>query len=102
ENVDKRIDATLGEIEKLKANGPSETDLNKVKETWKQQYQVNVKDNSFWARHLIQSIENDLDPLRILTYESRVDALKPADVQVVAKKYLNTGRYVQFVLNPEE
>lgn len=102
ENVDKLIDATLGEIEKLKANGPSETDLNKVKETWKQQYQVNVKDNSFWARHLIQSIENDLDPLRILTYESRVDALKPADVQVVAKKYLNTGRYVQFVLNPEE
>lgn len=101
ENVDKLIAATLAEIEKLKANGPSESDLNKVKETWKQQYQVNVKDNSFWARHLIQSIEIGEDPARILNYLKRVDALKPADIQAVAKKYLNKN-YLQFVLNPEE
>ena len=100
ENVDKLIAATLAEIEKVKANGPSEADLNKVKETWKQQYLVNVKDNGFWARHLIQSIETGIDPARLLTYTKRVDALKPADVQAVAKKYLDDS-YAQFVLNPE-
>lgn len=101
ENVDKLIAATLAEIDKVKANGPTEADLNKVKETWKQQYLVNVKDNGFWARHLIQSIEVGVDPARILSYTRRVDALKPADIQSVAKKYLDKT-YVQFVLNPEK
>lgn len=101
ENVDTLIAATFTEIEKVKAHGPSEKDLNKVKETWKQQYLVNVKDNNFWARHLIQSIEAGTDPARILTYTKRVDALKPADIQALAKKYLD-NHYVQFVLNPEE
>lgn len=102
ENVDKLISATLAEIEKIKAEGPSTVDLNKVKETWKQQYLVNIKDNSFWARHLIQSVENGIDPMRILTYEKRVDQLKPQDVQAIARKYLDTKNYLQFVLNPEK
>jgi zinc protease len=101
ENVDKLIAATLQEIEKIKKNGPSEADLNKVKETWKQQYLVNIKDNNFWARHLIQSEELGTDPSRILSYEKRVDALAPKDVQDMAKKYLDMNNYVQFVLNPE-
>jgi zinc protease len=66
ENVDKLIAATLGEIEKLKTQGPSETDLNKVKETWKQQYLVNLKDNSFWTRQLLQSVELGTDPANVL------------------------------------
>ena len=102
ENVDKLISATLAEIEKIRTSGPSENDLNKVKETWKQQYLVNVKDNGFWARHLMQSIQNESDPLRILTYEKRLAALKPSEVQTVAKKYLDPNKYVQMVLNPEK
>lgn len=102
ENVDKLIAATLAEIEKLRSTGPAEADLNKVKETWKQQYLVNVKDNGFWARHLMQSIQNGSDPMRILTYEKRLAELKPEEVQTVAKKYLDTKNYVQFVLNPEK
>lgn len=101
ENVDTLIAATLSELNKIKAQGPSEKDLNKVKETWKQQYLVNVKDNNFWARHLIQSIETGTDPARILTYTKRVDALKPSDIQAVTKKYLSDN-YLLFVLNPEE
>jgi zinc protease len=102
ENVDKLISAMLSEIEKVKAAGPSETDLNKVKETWKQQFLVNVKDNGFWSRHLIQAIENGTEPERILTFEKRLAELKPADVQGIARKYLDMDNYVQFVLNPEK
>jgi zinc protease len=101
ENVDKLIAATLAEIEKIKSKGPSEADLNKVKETWKQQYLVNIKDNNFWAQQIVQSIQNGDDPSRILTYEQRVNALTPQQVQAVAKKYLDGKNYLQFVLNPE-
>lgn len=101
ENVDVLIPAAIAEIEKIKTNGPLETDLNKVKETWKKQYQVNVKTNRYWMRNLISCFESGTDPIRILTYEKRVDALSAKDVQEAAKKYLDMKNCVQFVLNPE-
>lgn len=101
ENVNKLISATLAEIEKVKKNGPLESDLNKVKETWKQQHQVNLKDNNYWARQLIHSVEMGSDPKEILNYEKRVDALSVKDLQEIAKKYLDTKKFVQVVLNPE-
>ncbi|MFZ6012149.1 MAG: M16 family metallopeptidase [Bacteroidota bacterium] len=101
ENVDKLIKAALDEIEKVRKDGPSEVDLNKVKETWKQQYLVNVKDNNFWARQLLQNHEFGTDPSGILSYEKRVDALVPKDLKDTANKYIDTKNYVQVVLNPE-
>jgi zinc protease len=102
ENVDKLIVAALAEIEKVKTAGPSEADLSKVKETWKQQYLVNIKDNTFWARQLLQSVELGSNPAGILSYEKKVDALTPLDLKGVANKYLDTKNYVQVVLNPEK
>jgi zinc protease len=102
ENVDKLITATLAEIEKARKEGPTEADLNKVKETWKQQYLVNIKDNGFWTRSLIQSVEAGSNPASILSYEKRVDALTVKDLKDVANKYLDTKNYIQVVLNPEK
>jgi zinc protease len=102
ENVDKLIAAALAEIEKVKVNGPAAEDLNKVKETWKQQYDVNIKDNNFWARQLLQSIESGSNPANVLTYEQRVAALTPKDLKDAANRYLDMKNYVQIVLNPEK
>lgn len=102
ENVDKLIKATMTEIDKLKTSGPSEEDLNKVKETWKQQYEVNMKDNAFWARQLLQSVEMASDAGQVLSYEKRIAALTPKDIKDAAIKYINMKNYVQIVLNPEK
>ena len=102
ENVDKLITATLEEIEKIKKDGPSVEDLNKVKETWKQQHEVNLKENNFWARQLLQSVELEIDPRAILSYEKRIAALTSGDVKEAAVKYLDMKSYSQIVLNPEK
>lgn len=102
ENVDKLIAASLAEIEKVKTAGPLEVDLNKVKETWKQQHLVNIKDNGYWARQLLQSVEMGTDPQGILNYEKKVDALTTKDLKDTANKFLDTNNYVQVVLNPEK
>jgi zinc protease len=101
ENVQKLIPAAITEIDKIKANGPTEADLNKVKETWKQQYEVNIKDNTYWMRQLLQSVETGSNPADILTYEKRIAALTPKDIKDAATKYLDMKNYVQIVLNPE-
>jgi zinc protease len=102
ENVDKLITATHEEIAKIKANGPAVEDLNKVKETWKQQHDVNLKENNYWARQLLQSVELGIDLGNILTYEKRISNITPADVKDAANKYLDMKNYVQVVLNPEK
>jgi zinc protease len=101
ENVDKLITAALAEITKIKTNGPAEADLNKVKETWRQQYEVNIKDNAFWSRQLIQSVEMGSDPMGILKYEKQIATLTPKDLKDAANRYLDMKNYVQIVLNPE-
>lgn len=101
ENVDKLIAATLEEIEKIKNLGPTVEDLNKVKETWRQQHEVNLKENNYWARQLLQSVELGIDFRNVLSYEKRIALLTPSDVKDAANKYLDMKNYVQIVLNPE-
>ncbi len=102
ENVDKLIAATHEEIAKIKANGPAVEDMNKVKETWKQQHDVNLKENNYWARQLLQSVELGIDLKNVLTYEERISEITPADIKEAANKYLDMKNYVQVVLNPEK
>ncbi len=102
DNVEKLVTAALEEIEKVKTNGPAAEDLAKVKETWKQQYLVNIKDNNYWARHLIQSTELGTDPDSILSFEKRIEALTTDDLKATANKYLDSDKYIKMILNPEK
>ncbi len=102
ENVDKLVTAALAEIDKIKSKGPTSEDLNKVKETWKQQYMVNIKDNAFWAKQLLQSVELETNAEEVITYEKRIASLTSKDVQATAVKYLDMKNFVQIVLNPEK
>jgi zinc protease len=102
ENVNKLITATWAEIQKIKSAGPTESDLNKVKETFIKQYQENVKENSYWLSKLQQSVELGSNPADILTGEKRIGAATAKDIKDAANKYLNEKNYVQVVLYPEK
>ncbi len=102
ENVEQLIKATHQEIDKIKKDGPTQEDLDKIKETWRQQYEVNLKDNTFWTRQLIQSVESGTSAQKILSFEERIKGLTTADVQAAAKKYLDMKNYIEVVLNPEQ
>ncbi|HTJ49501.1 MAG TPA: insulinase family protein [Cyclobacteriaceae bacterium] len=102
ENVDKLVKASFDEVQKVKDNGPSEVDLNKVKETWKKQYEVDIKDNTFWAKKLQSAVEIGSDAGEVLSFEKRVDALTPKDLKDAANKYFDMKNFIQVVLYPEK
>ena len=102
ENVDKLIKGALDEIQKVKTNGPLETDLNKVKENWKKQYQEDIKDNGYWLRQLQQSVELGSSASDILSYEKKVDELTVKELKETANKYLDMKNFMQVVLYPEK
>jgi zinc protease len=101
DNVDKLLKASFDEIKKIKNNGAMETDLNKVKETWKKQHEEHIKDNSYWARSLQTAIENEVPATEILSFEKRVNALTSEDIKDAANKYFDLNNYIQVVLYPE-
>jgi zinc protease len=102
ENVDILIKATLAEIQKIKDNGPTEADLNKVKETWLKQYYEELKDNGYWLNRLVQSDEAGTDPADILTVDKRINAVTAKDIKDAANKYFDMKNYLTVILNPEK
>lgn len=101
ENVDKLVAATIELIKNLKKEGPSETDLDKVKETWKKKFEEDVKTNAYWSSLLLSANINDTDPKRILSYEKRVDGLTVEMLKKAANKYFDLNNYITGILLPE-
>ncbi|HEX4374810.1 MAG TPA: insulinase family protein, partial [Puia sp.] len=102
ENVDKLVKAAFDIIKNAQEKGVEQKDLDKVKETLKKQNEDAMKDNDHWLDGLSMAwIEQD-DPMWILNYSKKVDALTLQDIQDAAKKYLNMQNYVKAVLYPEK
>lgn len=100
DNVDKLVAATFNEIEAIKKNGPSEKDLNKVKEAYLLKHKEDLQSNNYWLRTIATLDENKLDLSEFKDYETMVNAITIADIKNIATKYL-TKDYVLAVLKPE-
>jgi zinc protease len=102
ENVDKLLAAADEEIKNLKANGPDPKDLDKVKSQWKEKYNTDVKENSFWAGIMQSVVFWGRDKDRVLNYKTYVDKLTPDDVKAAANQLFNEkgNRFIS-ILYPE-
>jgi len=100
ENVDSLIQAALVEIDKVKKNGVEVKDLNKVKETQKNELEVNLKSNSYWINELAKDIVYDIKISDGKDESKEIDNLSSKDLQRVAKKYFGTN-FTRVVLYPE-
>lgn len=101
ENVDTLINNVLLEIEKLKANGPEEKDLTKVKETLRRERETNLKENNFWQSVLSQYSQNNEKWSDFAQYDKLVDGITAETIKKLANKYLTMENYARFVLMPE-
>lgn len=101
ENVDKLISAALTELDVLIKDGPTETDLNKVKESLKLKHKEDLKTNRYWLGLLRGSAYEQKDANNILEFEKNVENLTIADLQNVAEKYLSKG-HITAIQMPED
>jgi zinc protease len=102
ENVDKLIEATFAEIQKIKDAGPAADDLKKVKEAIAKKHQESLKENSYWLNALQRSVEFGTNPANLLTVEKRINDVTAKELQDRAKKYFQMNNYFQAVLYPEK
>ena len=101
ENVDKVIAATFAEINKMKQQGPTKEELDKVKSNWTKSHDIGMRTNELWLSYLQDATLYNTDAADILTVDQRINAITLDDIKAAANRYFNTDNYVQAVLYPE-
>ncbi|MBK8848212.1 MAG: insulinase family protein [Bacteroidetes bacterium] len=102
DNVELLIKAAIDEIEKIKANGCDEKDLQKIKETALRERESDLKENNFWLAAISQSYLNAEDIIEIENYANIVNGISSEKLKQLANKYLSMDNYARFVLMPEK
>lgn len=100
-NVDSLVQAAFVEIEKIKNNGVSNADINKVKETQKRELEVEIKSNAYWTNKLVKDAVADKETTNGKDEFSQIEKLTSQDIQQTARKYFGKN-LVKIVLYPDK
>jgi zinc protease len=101
ENVDKLVAAVLDEVDKLRRDGPTASEVNNVKQAEKNDLAAAVTQNGFWLNSLQSAHVMGRDPRMIPRQVERTDALTEQNIHAAAQKYLPAARYTVLSLLPE-
>jgi zinc protease len=102
ERITELAQTVLSEMEKIKKEGPTDIDLNKVKETLIRERETRIKENGFWLAALQNSFLYGDRLYSLEDYKNFINSFSRKDIKTVADKYLDTDNYVQVALTPAE
>jgi zinc protease len=101
DNVEKLSKTVFDEVAKIRKDGPTDVDMQKVGETLIRERETNEKENNYW----LGSLENSyMNGDKILTYDEYVKLVKSItkdDVKKLANKYMTGKEYIKAALMPE-
>ena len=100
ENVEKLISSALDEIKKIRDNGATQVDVDKVVAEDRRVTEVQLKENGFWLGYLNGQFQNNENPEQILGYQEALKKITPEALKVAANKYLSGDNFVRLVLYP--
>ncbi|MFN5363135.1 MAG: M16 family metallopeptidase, partial [Bacteroidota bacterium] len=100
ENVDKLTAAYFDIVKNISEKGVDAKDLEKVKETLKNQYAESIKQNDYWLSNLSRSFINQTDPAWLLAYPEKVKQTTGDQLQQICQQLLGTPNLIA-VLQPE-
>ena len=102
ESVDTLIKASMTEIDRIKREGPSIRDLEKVKLAKVEAYRESMKTNGYWGSYLGKIKCNGYDAKRFLEYESVLNAVTAEQIRETANLMLSGENTFKAILYPEK
>lgn len=100
DRVDQLVAAVLAEVARLKKEGPSADDVQKVKEIERRSMETAVRTNAYWVNSLQTVLTLGWDPLSVARRDARTASLDTANVAAAFRKYLPEDRYTVVTLLP--
>jgi zinc protease len=101
ENAEKLTAAVMTELEKLRRDGPTDTDVQVVKETEKRNLETSFKQNNFWLNALQSAHLLGRDARTIPERIARADTLTKENIHAAFRKYFPPDRHTVVTLMPE-
>ncbi|HXI02875.1 MAG TPA: insulinase family protein, partial [Candidatus Saccharimonadales bacterium] len=101
DSVETSVDAVFREIESVKESGASDAEVAKIREAQSRERETDLRENGFWLSVLEAYDRRGEDPGRILDYDRLVARVTSDALAASARRWLDTGRYVEGVLLPE-
>ncbi|WNJ19536.1 insulinase family protein [Pontibacter sp. G13] len=101
DNADLLMETALNDVKTLQEEGPTEQNMQKVKETQRKDLQLGMQQNGYWMSRLMFDYKYGRDPRTLLNQMEAIDALTAEEVQAAAKAYMNLEEVAKFVLLPE-
>ena len=101
-NVDKLINMTFEEINKLKTNGADDKEIKNFVLKEAQQTKTNFRQNIFWAGYLNTTSQNQEDPGKLINRVQSLLKVTAQSTKEAANKYFNDTNLIKLVLLPEK
>ena len=102
DNVEKLTKSVFALIDSLQTTGPTQGDVDKVREEIVRSREVQLKQNGYWLGTILTREQAGEDLTGVLAaYDTLIKGLTPAEIQQAAKQYFNVKNYARFVLLPE-
>ena len=101
EKKDKLMEIIFAEAANLAKNGPSEANLNKVKEYMLKKHKEDLKENSYWLGNIDEYLFTGVDMVK--DYENMVNSITTKDIQKFADELLKQKNEVEVTMvSPEK
>ena len=101
EKKDKLMQSICAEAANLAKNGPSEANLNKVKEYMLKKHKEDLKENSYWLGNIDEYLFTGVDMMK--DYENMVNSITTKDIQKFADELLKQKNEVEVTMvSPEK
>jgi zinc protease len=102
ENAEKLVKITMDEIAKIKANGPSKEDIEKVVAEQKRSTELQLKENGFWNGYLTEQYYANKDVNFINRFNNElINKISIKSVMDATKKFCGEN-VAKFILLPEK
>ena len=101
ENAERLTNVVMEDLDRLRREGPSETNVQVVKETEKRRLETSIRQNGYWLNSLQAMHLLERDPRRILQRVERAESLSKDNIHAAIRKYFAPDRYTIVTLMPE-
>jgi zinc protease len=98
--VDELVKATFDELAAVQANGIGDDYLEKVKQTFTREREVQLRNNEFWLGWLSKAYAYGDDPTLVLDPSKMLARMTSANVKAAARRYLDPKQYFEPILLP--
>jgi zinc protease len=99
--IDELTRVVFQQIDSLKRVGPSDEEIEKVREMELRSRETDLRSNNFWVLQLMSYDRSGWDFRGILSFPVWARSLRPELVRAAASRYLDPANYVQVTLLPD-